>query len=109
MHKAKFNTVAGNFSFARDGEWSETRQVWTQFQNVQPNNLDQFRDGKVQPIVWPIELLCEARMRFHTCREWTGMEGELWPQVECSDRTLGDTHDVAVLVDVVNSMPRKKN
>jgi hypothetical protein len=22
---------------------------------VQPNNLDQFRDGKVQPIVWPIE------------------------------------------------------
>src|SRR5215813_3377443 len=56
MHKAKFNTVAGNFSFAQDGEWSQTRQVWTQFQNVQPNNLDQFRDGKVQPIVWPIEL-----------------------------------------------------
>ena len=55
LHKAKFNTVAGNFSFAQDGEWSQTRQVWTQFQNVQPNNLDQFRDGKVQPIVWPIE------------------------------------------------------
>jgi branched-chain amino acid transport system substrate-binding protein len=55
MHKAKFNTVAGNFSFAQDGEWSQTRQVWTQFQNVQPNSLDQFRDGKVQPIVWPIE------------------------------------------------------
>ena len=55
MHKAKFNTVAGDFSFAQDGEWSQTRQVWTQFQNVQPNNLDQFRDGKVQPIVWPIE------------------------------------------------------
>src|SRR3954471_7673966 len=53
MHKAKFNTVAGNFSFAQDGEWSQTRQVWTQFQNVQPNSLDQFRDGKVQPIVWP--------------------------------------------------------
>ena len=55
MHKAKFNTVAGNFSFAQDGEWSQTLQVWTQFQNVQPNNHDQFRDGKVQPIVWPIE------------------------------------------------------
>jgi hypothetical protein len=53
--EAKFNTVAGNFSFAQDGEWSQTRQVWTQFQNVQPNNLDQFRDCKVQPIVWPIE------------------------------------------------------
>ena len=26
---------------------------WTQVQNAQPNNLDQFRDGKAQPIVWP--------------------------------------------------------
>jgi hypothetical protein len=22
---------------------------------VQPNNLDQFRDGKVQPIIWPAD------------------------------------------------------
>ena len=56
MHKTPFETVAGNFSFAKDGEWSKARQVWTQFQNVQPNNLDQFRDGKVQPILWPAEL-----------------------------------------------------
>ncbi len=28
---------------------------WTQVQNAQPNNLDQFRDGKAQPIVWPPE------------------------------------------------------
>src|SRR6476620_12344528 len=53
MHKAKFDTVSGSFSFASDGEWAKSRQVWTQFQNVQPNNLDQFRDGKVQPIIWP--------------------------------------------------------
>jgi branched-chain amino acid transport system substrate-binding protein len=53
MHQAKFDTVAGSFTFAKDGEWSQSRQVWTQFQNVQPNNLDQFRDGKVQPIIWP--------------------------------------------------------
>jgi branched-chain amino acid transport system substrate-binding protein len=55
LHKASFKTVAGDFSFAKDGEWSKARQVWTQFQNVQPNNLDQFRDGKVQPILWPAE------------------------------------------------------
>jgi branched-chain amino acid transport system substrate-binding protein len=55
MHKTPFETVAGNFSFAKDGEWDKARQVWTQFQNVQPNNLDQFRDGKVQPILWPAE------------------------------------------------------
>ena len=56
MHKATFDTVAGKFSFAKDGEWSTSRQVWTQFQNVQPRNLDQFRDGKVQPVLWPADL-----------------------------------------------------
>ena len=45
--------MAGDFSFAKDGEWSKSRMAWTQVQNAQPNNLDQFRDGKVQPIVWP--------------------------------------------------------
>jgi len=55
MHQAKFDAVAGSFSFASDGEWAQSRQVWTQFQNVQPNNLDQFRDGKVQPIIWPAD------------------------------------------------------
>ena len=44
-----------DFSFAQDGEWSKARQVWTQFQNVQPNNLEQFKAGQVQPIVWPPE------------------------------------------------------
>jgi branched-chain amino acid transport system substrate-binding protein len=55
MHKTSFKTVAGDFSFAADGEWSKSRQVWTQIQNAEPNNLDQFREGKVQPIVWPPE------------------------------------------------------
>ena len=55
MHKASFKTVAGDFSFGKDGEWSKARMVWTQVQNAQPNNLDQFRDGKAQPIVWPPE------------------------------------------------------
>jgi branched-chain amino acid transport system substrate-binding protein len=55
MHKASFKTVSGDFSFGEDGEWSKSRMVWTQVQNAQPNNLDQFRDGKAQPIVWPPE------------------------------------------------------
>src|SRR3954469_3802646 len=53
LHTASFKTVAGDFSFAKDGEWSKARAVWTQVQNAQPNNLDQFRDGKAQPVVWP--------------------------------------------------------
>jgi branched-chain amino acid transport system substrate-binding protein len=53
MHKASFKTVSGDFSFAKDGEWSKARMVWTQVQNAQPTNLDQWREGHVQPIVWP--------------------------------------------------------
>jgi branched-chain amino acid transport system substrate-binding protein len=55
MHKASFKTVSGDFSFAKDGEWSKSRMVWTQVQNAKLNNLDQFRDGSAQPIVWPPE------------------------------------------------------
>ena len=56
MHKASFDTVAGSFSYSKDGEWLKSRQVFTQFQNVQPGNLDQFKTGQVQPIIWPAEL-----------------------------------------------------
>src|SRR3954452_1232446 len=55
LHTASFKTVAGDFTFAKNGEWSKSRMDWTQVQNAQPNNLDQFRDGKAQPIVWPPE------------------------------------------------------
>jgi branched-chain amino acid transport system substrate-binding protein len=55
MKKATFKTVGGEFSFAQDGEWSKAGQVWTQTQDAQPNNVEQFRDGKAQPIVWPLE------------------------------------------------------
>jgi branched-chain amino acid transport system substrate-binding protein len=56
LRRATFDTVAGKFSFAKDGEWSTSRQVWTQFQNAAPQNLDQFRDGSVQPVLWPADL-----------------------------------------------------
>ncbi len=55
LHKASFKTVAGDFSFAKDGEWSKSRAVWTQVQNAEPNNVEQFRTGKALPVVWPPE------------------------------------------------------
>ena len=45
IHSHSFKTVVGEISFGKDGEWSKPRQLVTQFQNVEPNNLDQFRDG----------------------------------------------------------------
>jgi branched-chain amino acid transport system substrate-binding protein len=53
MHSHSFKTVAGDISFGKDGEWSKPRQLTTQFQNVDPGNLDQFRSGSKQPILWP--------------------------------------------------------
>ena len=53
MHTHSFSTVAGEFSFAKDGEWAQPRMVFTQFQNVAPSDIEQFADGRRQPILWP--------------------------------------------------------
>jgi branched-chain amino acid transport system substrate-binding protein len=53
IHANKFQTVAGELAFDKDGEWVEPRMLFSQFQNVEPNNVEQFRDGSRQPILWP--------------------------------------------------------
>jgi branched-chain amino acid transport system substrate-binding protein len=53
LHANTFKTVVGEIGFGKDGEWSKQRMVVTQFQNIEPNNLDQFRTGAKQPILWP--------------------------------------------------------
>ena len=55
IHANSFKTVVGDIAFGKDGEWSKPRQLTTQFQNVEPNNLDQFKSGAKQPILWPPE------------------------------------------------------
>jgi branched-chain amino acid transport system substrate-binding protein len=48
-----FATVAGEITYNKDGDWTQPRTVFTQFQKVAPNNLDQFRDTRHQVILWP--------------------------------------------------------
>ncbi|TMJ35746.1 MAG: branched-chain amino acid ABC transporter substrate-binding protein [Alphaproteobacteria bacterium] len=55
MHGNTFKTVVGDIAFGKDGEWAKSRQVFTQFQNVAPNDLEQFRAGTKQLILWPAE------------------------------------------------------
>jgi branched-chain amino acid transport system substrate-binding protein len=50
-----FQTVVGDVAFGKDGEWAKSRQLFTQFQNVVPNELEQFREGTKQVILWPAE------------------------------------------------------
>jgi branched-chain amino acid transport system substrate-binding protein len=53
IHAHTFDTVAGKLAFGKDGEWAQSRMVFTQFRNVDPNNIMQFKDTKHQVIVWP--------------------------------------------------------
>ncbi len=53
MHGHAFHTVVGEISFGKDGEWTKSRVVFTQFQNVTSNSVDQFKDTTHEVIVWP--------------------------------------------------------
>jgi branched-chain amino acid transport system substrate-binding protein len=53
IHTHGFETVVGPIAFGKDGEWTEARRVFTQFRNVQPNDVEQFRDTRHEEIVWP--------------------------------------------------------
>jgi branched-chain amino acid transport system substrate-binding protein len=53
MHSHTFHTVVGDVAYDKSGQWTEPRTLFTQFQNVAPGNMDQFRDGSVQPVLWP--------------------------------------------------------
>jgi branched-chain amino acid transport system substrate-binding protein len=55
IHSHSFKTVVGELTFGKDGEWSKPRMVLTQFQNIEPSNVEQFKSGAKQPILWPPE------------------------------------------------------
>jgi branched-chain amino acid transport system substrate-binding protein len=53
IHGHKFSTVAGEIAYNKNGDWTEPRTVFTQFQNVTPNDIEQFSKTDHQVIVWP--------------------------------------------------------
>jgi branched-chain amino acid transport system substrate-binding protein len=55
LHSHTVHTVVGDIDYTSSGEWAKQRNVFTQFQSVAANNIDQFRTGAVQPILWPPE------------------------------------------------------
>jgi branched-chain amino acid transport system substrate-binding protein len=54
-HGHTFHTVVGDVQYDAAGEWVKSRNVFTQFQNVSANDLGQFGNGQVEPILWPPE------------------------------------------------------
>jgi branched-chain amino acid transport system substrate-binding protein len=56
LRKGTFKTIVGDIRFGPNGEWAEPRVLAVQFQNVKPNDMEQFRDPKTEVILWPPEL-----------------------------------------------------
>src|ERR1700723_3335653 len=48
-----FKTVVGDVSFGEKGEWSKARVMTIQFQNIASTNVDDFRDGRGETVLWP--------------------------------------------------------
>ena len=53
MHSHTFKTVAGDITFGPNGEWTDARVLEVQFQNVKGNDLEQFKDPKVEVVLYP--------------------------------------------------------
>jgi branched-chain amino acid transport system substrate-binding protein len=53
MHRHTFSTVVGDISFGKDGEWTKSRVVFTQFQHVTDHSLDEFKNTTHEVVVWP--------------------------------------------------------
>jgi branched-chain amino acid transport system substrate-binding protein len=53
MRSHTFKTIAGDITFGPSGEWTEARVLEVQFQNVKGNDVEQFKDPKVEIVLSP--------------------------------------------------------
>jgi branched-chain amino acid transport system substrate-binding protein len=56
LHKAAFKTVIGDVKFGPLGEWEKSRILYIQYQNIQGNDINQFRQPGRAVILYPPEL-----------------------------------------------------
>ncbi|MFC0386704.1 amino acid ABC transporter substrate-binding protein [Muricoccus vinaceus] len=53
MHANQFDTVIGPLRFDAMGEWTEERNLYTQYQGVQGNGIEQFKRTGTQVVLYP--------------------------------------------------------
>ena len=53
MRSHTFKTIAGDIAFGKNGEWTEARVMEVQFQHVKGNDVEQFKDPKVEVVLYP--------------------------------------------------------
>jgi branched-chain amino acid transport system substrate-binding protein len=54
--KATFETVVGKVAFGEGGGWAEPRVLTVQFQNIESNNISEFKKPNTQAVVYPAEI-----------------------------------------------------
>ena len=55
MHASTFDTLVGPVKFDNMGEWAEERNLYCQYQNVQGNGIEQFKQPGKQVILYPAQ------------------------------------------------------
>ena len=53
--KATLDTVVGNVTFGEGGGWALPRVLTVQFQNIESNNISEFKKPNTQAVVYPSE------------------------------------------------------
>lgn len=56
MHRTPFSTIVGDLKFGPLGEWEQSRILTVQYQNIQGNDINQFRQPGKQVILYPPDL-----------------------------------------------------
>jgi branched-chain amino acid transport system substrate-binding protein len=56
LHKTPFKTVIGDVKFGSLGEWEKSRILYVQYQHIQGNDINQFRQPGKAVILYPPEL-----------------------------------------------------
>jgi branched-chain amino acid transport system substrate-binding protein len=54
--KATFPTVAGKVTFGEGGGWAQPRVLTVQFQNIESNNIAEFKKPNTQAVLYPSEI-----------------------------------------------------
>ena len=56
LHTMTFKTIVGSVKFGSLGEWERSRILFVQYQHVQGNDINQFRQAGKAPILYPPDL-----------------------------------------------------
>jgi branched-chain amino acid transport system substrate-binding protein len=56
LHANAIKTVVGEIKFGPDGEWTTSRMLQQQFQNIKGNDLAEFKDMSKQPVLTPTDI-----------------------------------------------------